>query len=109
MYNYIIVKLKYCDFLENCLLLLQSCCNYIFYTGFVFGIISRGQLFRGLGFDRENSIIDINYFTLAIFVHISELYVHILGDFVSLWFYESLLCVYAGCCKTPKDYVEKKT
>lgn len=66
------------------------------------------KVYRGTGFDRKNCFTDINSFFMALFVHFSKLYVYILGYTFSLWFYVSLLHLYANCTQTSKNQTQKK-
>ena len=65
--------------------------------------------FRGFGFDRKNFTAYINKFFMVIFVHIPKLYVNILGDIVSMWFYVTLLHIHVYCTKTQKEKITQKT
>ena len=63
---------------------------------------------RGFGFDRKNCFTIIYNIFMGVLVHISEFYVHILGNSLSLRIYAFLRCVHADCIKTQKKAVKEK-
>lgn len=92
MYNYIIVNLKYYDFEEKCLLLLQT----IIFFCYNFDKLS----FWGFGIDRKNNANSFNRRTLGLLVYFPKLFFYILGNLVLMRIHVSLLHLYANCCKT---------
>ena len=94
MYNYIIVNLKYYDFEENCLLLLQTiiffCYNFVKLS------------FRGFGIDRKNNVNGFNSRALGLLIYFPKLFFYILGNSIFMWFYVALLHLYANRRKTQK-------